>query len=480
MRTLRALQKVAAICCLAASLSDGATAADDSEIAKLGLADAVHQAIARNLNLAAQRRALLADEEEVALARSDLLPQIDVGARAQHLEDDRSDGGRGNSTKKSLTLRAELTQVLYDEDDWAGFGIQKHVYQGQRAQLDSFELGIVRDAAITFLELDRSGALLDVRGQNRALTASNMETSRARIAAGWSSQREVLRWESQLASNDTSIAEAATQVLVSRFALNRARNLPAETPIAPLPAQIEQYGFIYARERIVEAISRPEGDRRLRDLLVRVGLPRSPALVAIDAAIAAAERTLTSDQRAFWVPSVSVGATVNHLAADDKSSGQSSNLNETEWSVGALLTFPLLQGGAKFASLRQSRESLSSLRITRRATAETVEQSIRAAFAVASGTFAEHRFALRQQAAAARNYELVKESYVLGVASILALLDGQSQLLRADQAVTNARYDFLEAVIDAEEQMALYPFLEPKSEIVLLIDKIEAELRSAP
>jgi outer membrane protein TolC len=81
---------------------------------------------------------------------------------------------------------------------------------------------------------------------------------------------------------------------------------------------------------------------------------------------------------------------------------------------------------------------------------------------------------------ARRNYELVTDSFVMGVASILDLLDGQSQLLTADEAVTNALYDFLEALIAAERHMALYPFLEPEPEMALLLESLEQEFRARP
>jgi outer membrane protein TolC len=446
---------------------------------ELGLADAVRQALEANLDLAAQRRALAADRQQIGIARSTLLPQIDFGARAQVLDDDRNDADRGNVTQESVTVAAGLTQVLYDETYWADFGIQKHVYAGQEAQLESFRLGVVREAADAFLELDRARALVDIQERNRELTARNLETSRTRIAAGWSSEREVLRWEAQLASNDTDVVQARTQVLVNRFELNRVRNQPAEAPIAALPAGIEEYGFVYARKPIADAIAKPEGDRRLRDLLVGVGLARSPELTTIDEAIAAEERLLTANKRAFWVPSVSLGAGINHLASGG-SGGSSTDFNVTEWTVGAGLSFPLFEGGAKFAELRQTGESLTSLRIQRRSTTQGIDQSIRAAFAEASGAYANIGFARAQEAAARRNYELVNESYVLGVASILGLLDAQSQLLRGNQAVTNALYAFLEALIAAEEQMALYPFLEPQPEMTELLDGFERELRVQP
>jgi outer membrane protein len=473
MRSPRARWSSATLWLLAVSLPAAAGAADP----ELGLADAAQQALEANLDLAAQRRGLAADKEQIPIARSSLLPQIDVGAQAQVLDDNRSDGDRGNITQESVTVSAGITQVLYDETDWAGFGIQKHVYAEQTAQFESFRLGVVQDAANAFLELDRARALLDVEERNRELTARNLETSRARIAAGWSSEREVLRWKSQLAANDTAVVQADTQVIVNRFELNRVRNQSAETPITPLPAGIEEYGFVYARKGIAEAIATPEGDRRLRDLLVGVGLARSPELAAIDASIAAEERQLTANQRAFWVPSVSLGVGVNYLAAHGAGSA-GTDFNETEWMVGAGLSLPLLEGGAKFAELRQTRESLSGLRFQRRSTAQSVDQGIRSAFAQASGAHAEVGFAREQEAAAGRNFELVNESYVLGVASIIALLDAQSQLLSANQAVTNALYSFLEALIAAEEQMALYPFLEPEPEMAELLDRVERQLQA--
>jgi outer membrane protein len=286
----------------------------------------------------------------------------------------------------------------------------------------------------------------------------------------------VLRWESQLAANDSAVVQADTEVIVNRFELNRVRNQPAEALITPLPTSLAEYGFVYGRKGIAEAIARPEGDRRLRDFMVGVGLARSPELTAIDASIAVEKRLLTSNKRSFWVPSLSLGAGVNYLAAHGSGSA-GRNFNETEWMVGAGLTFPLFEGGAKFAELRQTRESLSGLRIQRRSTAQSVDQGIRGAFARASGAYTSVGFAREQEAAARRDYELVNKSYVLGVASMIDLLDSQSQFLSASQAVTNALYSFLEALIRAEEQMALYPFLEPEPEMAELLDRVERQLQ---
>jgi outer membrane protein TolC len=120
---------------------------------------------------------------------------------------------------------------------------------------------------------------------------------------------------------------------------------------------------------------------------------------------------------------------------------------------------------------------LSGLRIQRRATAQSIDQSIRSAFAEASGSYTNIGFARKQEAAARKNFDLVNDSYVLGVASILDLLDAQAQLLNAELAVVDALYEFLEDLIDAEQQISFYPFLEPESEVAELLSRLEQALQ---
>jgi len=439
----------------------------------LSLSEAVQQALDSSVPLASQRRALAADRESVGLARSPLLPQVTVGGVAQAIDSERSDSNRGNVSEESATLQAQLSQVLYDEDHWAQFQAQQHTFDQQRQQFESFRLSIVQETAVSFFELERSQAQLTIQQENREVTRKNLETTRVRVATGYSSERELLRWQSQLAHNDIDVEQALTAVLSSRFELNRVRSRAPEEGVEPVRSSADAQGFVYARSVIAQALEAPGADEKLRDYLARVGLGRSPTLRALDAAIAAQERIVTAKERAFWIPSLSLLAGADHLVDDG---GSGSDFRETEWGVGVQLVFPIFQGGAKPAALRQAREARGSLRLERRAQAESLEQGIRTAFAQASGAYRGLGHAREQEAAATKNYDLVNEAYVLGVADYLDLLDAQNQSLSAQVTSLNALYDFLESLIDAETQIAFFPFLEEPSDVEALLQGLERSL----
>jgi outer membrane protein len=450
-----------------------AAEADDSEIA---LPHAVQRALDANLDLLAQRHSLDAAREEIGLARSSLLPQLGVGARAQILDDDRSDGTGGSNDSESVLLGAELEQILYDEESWAGFQIRKFEFDSQMRGFETFELGVIQETANAYAALDRARRILAIEERNRELTRANRETSSARIAAGWSSDREILRWDVQLAANDADVTAARVDAMQSLFEFNRVQNLPPENSASIRKATLQEHGFVFSRPQIASIVATPDGARRMRDFFVRMGLQRSPDLMALTSAIRGSERQLTANRRAFWVPTFKLVGSVEHLASES----DQDDVTATEWTAKAVATFPLFQGGAKFSGLAQAKASLASLRLTRRSFAQSLEQSIRSAVAQANGAFESVNFARRQSEAARRNFELVDASYTLGMMSILDLLDAQQQRLSADRSLVDASYGFLRDLFALERVVTFYPFLEPPDEVEALLTTLESDLVATP
>ena len=89
----------------------------------------------------------------------------------------------------------------------------------------------------------------------------------------------------------------------------------------------------------------------------------------------------------------------------------------------------------------------------------------------------EARRAAEAARAARNNLDLVTDSYSRGVVSIIDLLDAQNASLIADEAASNAVYDFLIDFIEVERAVGRFYFLAGPEERQQLFDRADAFYR---
>jgi outer membrane protein len=191
----------------------------------------------------------------------------------------------------------------------------------------------------------------------------------------------------------------------------------------------------------------------------------APELLGFDAAISAQERILLSAKRAFWLPSFAAQGSVSELLAESGEGKRSdSSLDDTDWRVGVFATFPLVEGGGKFATIKRAREELSRIQLEKQATSERIDQRLRSALHQASASYPNIRLSRSAAEAARRNLDLVTDQYARGLVSIVDLLDAQNSSLRADQDAENAVYNFLIDWMDVERATGRFDFLMTQGE----------------
>ncbi len=449
---------------------------------QLTLESAVREAIGANLDLAAENRNVAAGEQVVKEVRSELLPQIDLGAGGEIIDDDRAEAGAGTQPERSLSGSATATQLLYDEDAWSDFTVEKHLQTSREEQRATLELDVIRNAAVAYLNVLRAKTLERVEKENLKLSRANLERARVRVSVGMANRSEEFRWESQIAGNRSEVlfAEARTRQTENR--LNRLLNRPLEELFTTVETDLRDPLLIVSDPRIFPYVDNPRNFRIYRDFVVAEGLEIAPELQGLDADIAAQERILTTAKRAFWLPSFAAQGRVTELfeeGGEGKRSSSSSNLDDTDWSVGVFATFPLVEGGSKFATIKRASEELSGLRLQRQATAERIEQRIRSELHQTGASYSNIRLSREAAEAARKNLELVTDQYVRGVVSIIDLLDAQNSYLVAERNSENAVYDFLVDWMNVERAAGRFDFLMTPGEREEWFQRLQAFFEKA-
>lgn len=434
---------------------------------RLSLESAVREAIAANLDLAAQNRNVAAGEQVVKEARSSLLPQIDLDAQGAVIDDDRAESSRGLTPERSFTGSVTATQLLYDEDSWSNYSVEKKLQTSREEQRDTVELDIIRNSAVAYLDVLRAKTLERVEKDNLRLTRANLERALVRVSIGIANRSEEFRWQSEIATNRANVLFTQARTRQTENRLNRLLNRPLEEQFATIETDLRDPLLIVSDPRLFPYVDNPRNYRIYRDFVAEEGLEIAPELLGFDAAIAAQERILANAKRAFWLPSFTAQGTVSELLAESgegKRSSSQSNLDDTDWSVGVFATFPLVEGGGKFATIKRAREELSRLQLERQATGERIDQRVRSALHQTSASFPNIGLSRSAAEASRKNLELVTDQYVRGLVSIVDLLDAQNSALRTDQDAENAVYNFLIDWMDVERAAGRFDFLMTQGE----------------
>ena len=427
----------------------------------LTLEGAVNESVVANLDLKALDRDVASGMEDVKKFRSSLLPQIAIGTEAGIIDSDRARASMGVEPEKTWTGSINAGQVLYSDKAWSGYTVQKHIQEALVENRETLRLDVMNTAAAAYLDVMRNQAVLNIQGDNLKLTRANLERSKVRVSVGVAGPEEVYRWESELANRMQEVLRAESALINARGEMNRIMDRPLTEEFASAEAGIQDPFPVIRDQRIFAYLETPRKIRVLQDFFMAESLELSPELKSINAQLAAQKRVLVFSKREFWLPTIELRGSVVEMF--DKSgdgseypSGTMDVPDDTNWSVGVSATLPLFNGGERTAERRQALEEIEKLTMERAAAAGRVSKRVLMAMSRVRASYPGIRLSKDAAESSANNLQLVTDSYVRGVLSIIDLLDAQNLFLVAEQQSANAVYDFLTDLMDVQRAVGTF------------------------
>jgi outer membrane protein TolC len=119
----------------------------------LTLLDVVTNALQFNLDFLAEKRRMESGVQDVNIARSFLLPQLDASATGTLIDVEAAENSFGQVSEKMITGDLTLNQLIYDVDAWANYDINSLNQELIEYELRQAELDLIRDASIAYFEV---------------------------------------------------------------------------------------------------------------------------------------------------------------------------------------------------------------------------------------------------------------------------------------------------------------------------------------
>ncbi len=440
------------------------------------LADAVSEAIEKNLTFAISEKSVLSGKQEVRSARSNLLPQLSLSATGLQIDKDRAESSLGSQPEKTLNGSVTATQVIFSEKAWANLSIQTSIQQTRVFEKEQTKLDIAQETVTAYLNVLRAKTFEKIRQQNLKLTRTNLELAQVRNAVGTANQSEIYRWESEIASKRKDLINSNAQRNIAEINFNKFLNRPLEQSFSLEEVTLANPSLLTSQERFIKYFDNPTSFRTFREFMVKDGIESSPEIKAIDSAIEAQKRALLSLKRNYWLPTLVAQGTIEKNFWKDGAGSESADLppqfegifpespDDLSWNVALNLSYDLYDGGKKYAEKAQNYEELKKLKLQRKQISEALEQGIRSSLHKLGASYASIRLANESAKAAKKNLELVVDAYSRGAVSILGLLDAQNASLNADQAAANSIYDFVIDLTQTERTIGKFYFLSSEKE----------------
>ena len=396
----------------------------------------------------------------------------------------------GSQPQRSLRGSLTLTQLLYSNQALANLSIQHKLQEAREFDREIIRLDVALDGALAYLNVLRAQTFERIQLENVRLTRSNLELARVRETLGQSGPAEVLRLESQIATNRKDLIQASAQRRTTEIALNQLLNQPLEEEFITTESEVDDPELLLATFPYLPYVRNPQLFDLFRNFITREGLLDAPELQAFDAAIEAQELAHRTTRRAFWSPTLAFQAGLNSQLAAGGAGTTGLTLpeefgtafpeaNDTHWNLGLNLSFPIFRGGGKRADRGVASETLARLRTERELTRTLVEQRIRTAAELAGGSYGSISQANEAADTAQRSLELVTDAYARGAVSILDLLDAQNAALVSREAAANAVYDFLIDLMNTQRAIGHFDFFRTPDGLADFLQRMDDYFRTA-
>ncbi len=394
------------------------------------LADTIEAALVRayqsNPQLNAQRASVRATDENVPQALSGYRPRVAITGSAgyQYTDVATTSGGTPDIVNRTAihganaprSIGATVTQTLFNGQQTANrTRAAESQVSGAREALRVLEQSVLLAGATIYMDYLRDAAIVEVQKSNVRVLEQTLKQTRDRFNVGEVTRTDVAQSEAQLAAGKTQLLTAEANLVTTRANFRR---IIGSEPVALAPGS--------------------PVDRFLPGTLpaaVDLGLVENPNVTAAMYGIDVNYLQVKINEGAL-LPTVSLQASVQQSYEQTMTIFRSFGASAI-----AQVSIPVYQGGAEYALIRQSKETLAQQRLN----LEQVRDQTRANVVTAWGQLVAGRaqVASAQSQVTASEIALngVREEAKAGQRTTLDVLNAQQALVNARVALVTAQHD---------------------------------------
>ncbi|MEO1713812.1 MAG: TolC family protein, partial [Bacteroidota bacterium] len=198
----------------------------------VNLKSVIAEGIQNNLGYQIEAKQTEINRKEVALARSNYLPSLEVESTGFFLDQNTINSSFGTRGEFNWTAGASFSQLILSEPALANIAIQKLLLESQKQVQKQSELDVILEVAQRYFTYQQAETLVELQNNNIKAINQNLAIAKDKEEVGYSGATDVYRWQTELDLAKTDLYNANAQLKAVGFQLNESLNRPIDEEFA--------------------------------------------------------------------------------------------------------------------------------------------------------------------------------------------------------------------------------------------------------
>lgn len=435
---------------------------------KYGITEILEKAIDFNLGIQVSNKDIELTEQELKEAKSNYLPTINVGLTGTQISDEATNEFIGQS-EKTLSQSLSASQLIYSEPVLANIKIKKLLNQAQKYATKQEVNTTIFSTYQLYLNILFAKSNVNIQKENLEALNKNLELAELQSDIGAKNKSDVYRWKSEVANTTQNLIEAQTALIIAKTSLNTFLNnsLGNEFEIKDINLESDLFGY-YQNNLLVSQIKNPQAVKKISQYLYAYASKNFPSVQQLEYSIKALERQKKSNNRAFYLPNVSLGFNQSEIlqraGLASSPTSEFSNFVDSFWSVGVTVSYPLFEGNRKNINRRQTNIQKDQLTLQKKELVNNLELSIQNALVNLITSQTNILLSKKSADNAQKNFDISYDLYLESVISIVQFLDAQNAALGAKLNYINSIYNYILSFAELENSIGFFSMLATPKE----------------
>ena len=366
--------------------------------------------------------------EKINESRAALLPQINLGAGLNYLNNKND-----TQTNSNATGSLSLDQSVYRRSNWVNLDLtEKSATQSDVAYNLTVQQLMVRTSQAYFNVLKAQDTLEFVRA-NKAAVERQLEQTQQRFEVGLTAITDVHEAE---ASRDQALADeiSAENTLDNSYEVLR-----------ELTGVDHRNLDVLNTERFTPQKTAFGSDKWL-ELALDKNLELHSARIGKDIAKEQIDLAKTGHE-----PTLDLGAGLNTGYYDYKDEIRNSDGNDNQANVGLTFKLPLYTGGATTSQVKQAQYNYVAASEQLERSFRSVQSSVRSSYNNVNASIGSVRAYTQSVISAESALKATEAGYEVGTRTIVDVLDSTRKLYDAKQKLSEARYNYILSILNLKQ-----------------------------